>query len=301
MDALGGLAKRMPFSAAIFAVGAVAICGLPPLNGFAGEWLLYLGFFNTLNSGGPPGIEAAAAAAVALATIGALAVACFVRILGAVFLGSPREPDTGKAHDPTWTMKAPMAILALACLALGLFPSLAAPFLDAAVGAWAPVPAGSVGLAMPPLAKLAHLSLVSALGIGLLVLAALFAIPALLLPKAKKAPRPGTWDCGYAAPENRMQYGASSFGRTIVELFSFALLPSSRAPKIEGSFPAKAKFRSRVPDPVLDRAIRPLFAAGRRSLPRVRFLQQGQTQVYILYILIIAIILLIAGWLGVRP
>ena len=87
IDQMGGLAKRMPRTMVLFVVGAVAICALPPLNGFASEWLIYSGLFSTLGFGSGQGFPVAAIAAVPLAMIGALAVACFVKILGTVFLG----------------------------------------------------------------------------------------------------------------------------------------------------------------------------------------------------------------------
>jgi hypothetical protein len=187
-----------------------------------------------------------------------------------------------------------MAALALGCLVLGFFPLLVAPFLDAAVAAWEPASAS-----LPRLSSLASLGWTGGLGLALVLAALLLALVLGLFGTKKASARPGTWDCGYAAPTASMEYTASSFGRTIVGLFSFLLWPARRRPKIEGPFPAGSRSRTRVPDPVLDRLIRPAFAAGRRALPGIRVLQQGQTQLYILYILIIAIILLFSGGLGI--
>ena len=295
IEALGGLGKRMPFTAAAFVLGAVAISGLPPLNGFAGEWLLYLGFFDTLVPGGPRGIEAAAAAAGGLAMIGAIAVACFVRLLGAVFQGEPRDAErVARAHDPGLAMKLPMVLLAAACLVIGFFPGLAAPALEAATAAW--LPPGSL---VPHIAELAPQAWIGWLGLALAAAVALLALAMRLHPRAARTPRRGTWDCGYAAPTSRMEYTATSFGQSVVKLFSFVLWPSRREPRIEGPFPSESRFSARVPDPVLDRALRPLFKSSRRWSSMVRVMQQGQTQLYILYILIIAIVLLAAGGTGV--
>src|SRR5207302_5445743 len=93
IDHLGGLSRQMPRTALCFLVGAVAICGLPPLNGFVSEFLIYLGLFDALGIEGEPSYSGAALAAPALALIGALAVACVVKVYGAVFLGTARtEP-----------------------------------------------------------------------------------------------------------------------------------------------------------------------------------------------------------------
>ena len=92
IDRLGGLARAMPRTALAFLVGAVAICGLPPLNGFVSEYLLYVGFLQTVAGAGDDTWLAGAFGAPALALIGALAVACFAKVFGAVFLGVPRSP-----------------------------------------------------------------------------------------------------------------------------------------------------------------------------------------------------------------
>ena len=91
IDQLGGLLKRMPWTAATFLVGAVAISGLPPLNGFVSEFLIYLGAFKGgISTGGPVAVPLLALIA-GLALIGGLAVACFTKAFGIVFLGEPRS------------------------------------------------------------------------------------------------------------------------------------------------------------------------------------------------------------------
>src|SRR5207244_203650 len=137
----------MPWTAASFLVGAVAICGLPPLNGFVSEFLIYLGLFGTLANtpSSPPlprgeegGFAAAAFAAPALALIGALAVACFVKVHGAVFLGTARSEHGQHAHESPPQMIGPMCLLAACCFMIGLLPFLLAPVLGTGVSAWAP-------------------------------------------------------------------------------------------------------------------------------------------------------------------
>ncbi|TNF22455.1 MAG: hydrogenase, partial [Deltaproteobacteria bacterium] len=107
IDRLGGLAHRQPVTAFAFLVGAVAISGLPPLNGFASELLVYLGLFDAAQHGAP----AVALAAPALALTGALALACFVKVYGVVFLGAPRTPEAAAAHPAPPSMRAPMLAL----------------------------------------------------------------------------------------------------------------------------------------------------------------------------------------------
>jgi hydrogenase-4 component B len=292
MEKLGGLAKRMPKLAALFLVGAAAICALPPLNGFASEWLLYLGFFGAMSSANA---SVAATAAVALAMIGALALACFVRLYGGIFLGTPRTEAGARSQDPPPSMILPIAALAAACAVLGLFPAGILPAVEAAVRAWS---AGYVSLnAETGLAQAAPLGRIGAMGAALV--AATLLICLIVRIARRRAPKRLTWDCGYARPTGRMQYTASSFGEGIVGLFASFLRPKGRKPAIRGAFPAASAFEGELPDAVLDGVVLPAAAAIDRLLPRFRVMQRGQTHSYILYVLVITIVLFAFAGLGV--
>jgi hydrogenase-4 component B len=270
---------------------------LPPLNGFVGEWMIYLGLFRTMAAGAPPAAAPVAAGAVVLAMIGALAVACFVKLVGMVFLGSPRSHHGAGAGDPSAWMLAPMATLACGCVLLGLFPGLAAAPIENAVRSWA----GPSATGAPPLAALAPLGRLCAFGLGLLGSVAVTAAAATWVPRRCVTRAALTWDCGYARPTARMQYTGSSLGQSLVIQLRMLLWPKSHRGSIQGPFPAAASFKSVVPDPVLDRALVPLFRQAGRTLPLVRVFQQGQTQAYVLYVLLILIVLLMWGPIGVQP
>jgi hydrogenase-4 component B len=289
IDHLGGLAKRMPYTALGFLVGAVAICGLPPLNGFVSEFLIYLGLFDTLGLRGGPSLAGAAFAVPALALVGALAAACFVKAFGAVFLGTGRSEHAAHAHESGPAMLGPMAVLAACCVFIGLAPALVAPLLGRAVSAWAP----EVGDAGPRLAGLARLQWITVMGVVLIVgltLAAWLLWRRLRQSVVATAP---TWACGYVAPTPRMQYTASSFAQMIVGLFSWALRPKSRRPGPMSLFPQKTEFHSDVPDVVLDEAVLPAFRSGARFLSWFRVLQGGTIQAYLLYIFLALIALML--------
>lgn len=294
IDRLGGLAKAMPMTGAAFLLGAVAICGLPPLNGFVGEWLIYLGLFRMVELGGNRGSALAAAAAATLAMIGALAVVCFVKLVGTLFLGSARTEDARGAHDPERSMSAPIAALGTACVALGLLPATAAPLLERSVLAWTRWPA----LGDHSLAALVPLGRVSSLGAGLVVLAALLAAALRTLPRSHAVGAAPTWDCGYARPTARMQYTGSSFGQTATGLVHFVLWPVIHRPVVRGPFPRAARFRTRILDTLLDRGIVPVLGAAARGLPRLRARMPGTTQWYVLYVLATMIVLLVWGSKG---
>jgi len=294
IDQMGGLAKQMPRVMLLCLVGAVAICALPPLNGFVSEWLIYSGLFHTLGFGGEPGFPAAAIAVVPLAMIGALAVACFVKLFAAVFLGTPRSQSAGHACDPSVIMIIPMAVMALGCLGIGLFPLPAAGVIDRAVKVWAPFSEPAVSLAAA-----APLKWIPNMNFDLILLIALIVLALKMLMRKKVVSRAGTWDCGYARPLTRAQYTGSSFGQTLVSLFGFILWPKTHWPSIRGLFSPNANFKNLVPDTVLDRLLLPPVHLASRYLSSFRILQQGQTHFYVLYILITVILLLICGTMGV--
>lgn len=294
IDRMGGLAHRLPLLAALFAVGTVAISALPPLNGFVSEWFIYLGLFGTLGLDGGPQFPVAATAAVFLAMTGAVAVATFVKLLGTVFLGSPRRDAAGHAHAPSALMTGPMLVLATACLAIGLFPSLVIPAVERAALGWMPA-------AGQPLRLLAPVRWISLVGGGLLVLAALLAVAVRIIAGRRSVRTGPTWDCGYARPAASMQYSGSSFGQSIVGLFAMLFRPRVVRSPVSDAMPAPAAFESSIPDTVLDRAVVPVFSFLGVQLPRIRFMQQGKLNLYLLYIVVITALLFIFGSMGVRP
>lgn len=289
IDLLGGLAKPMPRTAVLFLIGAVAICGLPPLNGFVSELLIYLGLFKTLGLKGSPGWPIAAFAAPALALMGVLAAACFAKVFGAVFLGVARSEHARRGHEAPVTMFGPMCILATCCAAIGLLPVLVAPWLEQAARAW------TVNVAAPeqPLVSLAPLGRISVAAAALIALTVAIGVFLRQRLRSGEVASTLTWDCGFAAPSPRMQYTASSFAQMLVDLFAWALLPRRHEHRPKGLFPQQADFHTHVPETVLDRGIGPSFAWAARFFTRFRVLQRGSLQVYLLYIFATLILLLV--------
>lgn len=289
IDQLGGLSKVMPRTALCFMVGAVSICALPPLNGFVSEFLLYLGLFDTLWNKAGASFAGAAFAAAALALIGALAVACFVRAYGAVFLGAARTQCARDAHESSPAIVGPMVVLAAICLAIGLAPGWLAPVLGRAVADWAP----GAQDAPQRLAQLAPLGWMTGMGLALISALAIVGVALAALVHRGGAERSATWGCGYAAPTARMQYSSSSFSEMLVRLFGWALRARLHGPKELPIFPRKAAFHSDLPDLVLDEAVLPTFRYGARMFSALRVLQQGRIQIYLLYIFLALITLLL--------
>ena len=288
IDLMGGLAKRLPLTWLCFLTGAVAICGLPPLNGFVSEFLVYLGLFRGAVTGGEiAGTALLVLAIPVLALVGALALACFVKVCGIVFLGTPRRPAAPEPHEAGAAMLVPMGFLALLCAGIGIFPQGAVRLLTPAVAAW--LPAGEREGA--GIAELAPLGWLTAMGL-LLVLCTLVVAGSALKRRRSGITSTGTWDCGYLAPTSRMQYTASSFAATITGLFGGVLRPERHEPTISGLFPQPSRFGSHLPETVLEKVYLPLLKGADRRLVPLRKLQHGQIPIYILYIFVTGVVLL---------
>lgn len=278
LEKMGGILRGMPMTALAFLTGAVAICGLPPLNGFISEILIYLGFFNCILSNDDSATIMTALAAPALALIGGLAVACFVKVFGVVFLGSPRSHEAQHAHEVGLLMRIPMGILGLVCFIIGLAPMAVAPLLQSAVTAWLPVNAP-----LPTLMKNAPLTLISIVSCALLVAIALIFVWYIRLLKKTTLTSGSTWGCGYLAPTSRMQYTGSSFADMLVCFFAGILRLESHQPEIDGSFSKQTRFSSHLPETVLERIYIPFLKWAHTKLLPVRHLQHGHLHIYILY------------------
>ena len=287
IDRLGGLGRRMPGTAGLFAIGAAAICGLPPLNGFVSELLIYLGLLHVAADLRSGAWSLAPLAAPLLALAGALALACFVKVFGAVFLGNGRSEDAARAHEAPPSMRLAMGFLALGCIGIGALPLWLMPALDAVVRTWVRLEA-----APPSLALLVPWPALMALN-GALVAGVLAAALRLRSRSRRSPPAPVlTWDCGYARPGPTMAYTASSFAEILVGLYAWLLRPRSASPVSAELFPPARSFHSHVREPVLEAALTPIWEGLRRALLPLRALQQGRIQRYLLYVLLTLCLLL---------
>jgi hydrogenase-4 component B len=276
MSLMGGLWRAMPWTAGLFALGAAAISGLPPLNGFVSEWLVYLGLFDAAILRGPAA-WAGIFAAVLLGMTGALALACFIKVCSVVFLGAPRSKQAAQAHECGPFMRGAMIALAGACVVIGLAPVLFWPAIARAMGAWRPV---WVATAAP--------ASLFPLGMAHVALAAVAALAAWWLWRRVRRnglARALTWDCGYVAPTARMQYTAGSFAGIITEWFSWILRPARHEERPEALFPASASSTEHTPEVVLEQIVEPAGGLILRLSTMVRRLQHGRVQSYILYVL----------------
>jgi len=288
LDRLGGLSRKMPVTALTFLVGSIAISGLPPLNGFVSEWLIFVAAFRAGRAGTLHGGDLAAALAVipSLALIGGLAAACFVRAYGVVFLGQPRTDASDAARDPPLAMRAPMILGALLCVAAGAWPEAAFRLVVRP----AELMAGGSAAADPMLGTLAPITRVA---VALLGLSLLLAVVRRGLLHGREVSAGPTWGCGYAAPTPRMQYTAASFAEPVLGSFEALLQRTVQGEAPSGYFPADAHLAVHPADTAGERILVPATRRLLAALGRVRVVQHGRLQPYLVYILATVVVVLV--------
>jgi hydrogenase-4 component B len=243
LERLGGLAKRLPQTAALFLVGGLAIAGLPPLNGFVSEFII----LRALLSGAAPvpshGVVLVAAAAV-LAFVGGVSALAMTRAFGIAFLGNPRDPSVQVGSEPPLSMRLPMALLAAGVIALGVVPELGL-WLTRSTSAMFSSPE-AVDAALRPLGAMAWASRILA--------ALLLAVGVWRWLAGRSARRTPTWGCGYTAPSPRMQYTGTSFAEPFMRVFE-SLVPVLRRERLPSElFPAQpGQLATHHPDAVESR------------------------------------------------
>ncbi len=276
----------MPRVALLFLIGSVAICGIPPLNGFVSEFFLYLGFFSQLKTGS---LIYLVLLAPVLALVGGLALVAFTKLYGSVFLGTPRSPAAAHPHEAGWLMLVPMAFFALLCLLIGVVPQLALRLVSPAIAAFYPqsfaveIPAGYDAI-------LGRLSLAGVLLLTAVVLVALLWRWRLGRGRVATAP---TWGCGYQRGTARVQYGGTAFSEFAVTVFNGLVRQKIERPTLTGLFPGNASCSDVPTETLLDRVIAPLFMLVGVASAFLRRLQHGLIHVYMMYIFATLFILML--------
>jgi NADH:ubiquinone oxidoreductase subunit 5 (subunit L)/multisubunit Na+/H+ antiporter MnhA subunit len=266
----------MPQTATAFLLGSVAICGLPPLNGFISEWLVV---WSLLEGGRTAGVmQVALVALPGLALIGGLAIACFTKLNGVMFLGQARQPISPGSSDPVRGMTVPLWTLTGACVALGVVPLLGI------------LPAARAGAFIVGGSETGEMVLRT--GTSLTIWAILLVVAGLLvwLARRKGSPRASealgvTWACGLSEPSSRMQYTAASYAAPLLSAFDpLSSVQVTRGPTSLHTHPV---------DLVLDRLAHPLWDRVRRLSGRARLLQAGRVRWYLLYVILTLVGLLL--------
>jgi hydrogenase-4 component B len=303
MEEMGGLIARMPRTAFCFLVGAIAISGLPPLNGFVSEWLTYQALLAGFGTTASLTRVLFPVAGALLALTAALAATCFVKAFGISFLALPRSEKAANARESDSFMVTGMAILAAICVALGLGATLFLPVFDGITVqlAGARVTGDLIaahGLALsagPPRG-----GTVSPAGIAA-VFVILSAIPALLLAlggsKRTRVTGP-TWDCGLPGLTSDNEYTAFAFSKPLRMIFAALYRPSREIEteyEVSPYYPKAIRFGSEIESPFEERMYAPMQRAILALARRMRAIQAGSIHAYLAYIFVTLILLLLYG------
>jgi hydrogenase-4 component B len=325
LDRLGGLIRRMPWTAALFLVGALAIAGVPPLNGYISEWMT---LEVLLRTNAIPGSTARIAIAVGspfLALTAGLAVTAFVRAFGVTFVGLPRSPEAAAAREAPRSMRLAMLVLAVVCFGLGVLPTFVLTALDRVTspligtsvvdqvvpplftnhpGSYAPLADiggrlfhclpvnGLVVIAAPTLNTITaptYLILAEALLIGLVLLAL-----RLIRPLGGRRIGP-VWAGGIPVFTARMQFSALAYSNPVRMIFNglYRSRPVFRAERPAARhLDGQADYTQEIPDPLERELYAPLLRGVAAVSRGGRFIQSGNVNQYVAYIFAIVLVVL---------
>ncbi len=298
MDRLGGLIHRMPVTSFMFLIGCVAISALPPLNGFASEWLALQAILLSpqLPQWGLKLLVPAAGALLALSA--ALAAACFVRAFGIVFLGRPRSAAAKTAREVDQWSLAAMAALAALCFAAGVLPGLVidglAPVAQAIVGASMPAQASLDWLSIAPIAE-SRSSYSGLLVFAFIATSASLAAVVIHRFASQAARRAPAWDCGYPDPSPMTQYTAAGFAQPIRRVFgTFVFRASERIDMPAPGDMRPARFDAALHDLAWELLYAPIGRAVSFAAERLNRLQYLTIRIYLSMVFFALVFLLLA-------
>jgi len=291
LESLGGLIRKMPHTSLLFLLAALAICGLPPFNGFISEFILYSGLYQGTIQLSPVASVMMILAIIGLALIGGLALLCFTKAFGIVFLGESRTEYPRPPAEASAFQLIPMYLTGLAILAIGLFPAFFLRMMTAPLSLFVPAESVTAYLGGPTLVLLRQVGTAAMIFIAI---SALILGIRYLIQRKKVQASSVTWGCGYVAPSPQMQYTANSFVRKYRKLASPALSVKQETTEVRDVFPQKKEsFRTHPGDKLEQYVIDAPVSLFTRFLGLFRFIQNGQIQYYLLYGLILLVIVMI--------
>jgi len=302
MEEMGGLIKKMPWTAFFFLVGAAAISALPPLNGFASEWLVFQSLLGGFNLPVPEVAMLMPIAVGMLALTSGLAAACFVKAFGITFLALPRSHEAEHAHESPLSMRIGMGILALACFGLGLAPVVVVPALGGVLNGLGGLPdtraAFTFNVSVQTPSAFGQMSSTLVM-LGLLILFAVIPLVMRILRVNRKLRVSDSWGCGRIGQTPRMEYTATSFAEPLRRVFAELYRPTKELtvdfhPESK-YFVQSIEYKSEI-TPLFERWLYdPFLGLVQFTARQVRRMQSGSLHLYLAFVTIILILLLLAA------
>ncbi|KKW42497.1 MAG: Formate hydrogenlyase subunit 3/multisubunit Na+/H+ antiporter, MnhD subunit [Candidatus Magasanikbacteria bacterium GW2011_GWA2_56_11] len=301
MEEYGGLIRTMPYTAALFLTGSLAISALPPFNGFASEWLTFQSLFSGFGSFGRSVAGVFALSAGALAFTGGLAAACFVKAFGATFLARPRSVEAARSRESAPSMVLGMGVLALLTLVIGIFSGVVSRVLSVVVAdrpgfSTVPVPVSVPAASLSLGSGFAAMSL-PLVFVSLAAVSALVAFLTYLATAGRRVKIGRTWDCGTDLTP-RMEITATGFSRSLISIFRGILKPSKQT-TIEYRdadsrfFPQTRSVKLEIKDVYSAYFYRPVERLTMALAAQIKKIQCGNVNAYIVYLFAALIALLV--------
>ena len=292
VEKLGGLIKKMPHTAILFLLAAVAICGLPPLNGFISEFLIYGGLYNWLYSADLISLITIVFSVGGLVLIGGLALLCFTKAFSIVFLGNSRENNHEEIIETGFWQLFPMYMSLSLMVIIGLFPNMFINALQRPVSLFTHDTVFNLNLIK--VGAIDSLQTISWLFAGLII----FVLTIIGLRKfvsRKIIIETGpTWGCAYSNPTSKMQYTASSYVRSYSKVAKPVLDIEKREVDVVKIFPTEKHYETDPYDKIERIFIDYPLKLVNKITDLFAFLQNGRLQAYILYgIIFISSVLII--------
>jgi hydrogenase-4 component B len=301
METLGGLIHRMPYTSFVFLVGAVAIAALPPLNGFASEWLLFQAILQSPHLPQWALKITVPAVGALLALAAALAAACFVKAFGTTFLGRPRSVAAEKARDVDRYSLAAMTVLASLCLLAGILPGIV-------IDAISPVTLAVLGDRLPAQTPMPWLSIVPMAESGssyngLLVLifvttSALLAVVVIHRFASQALRRAPAWGCGFSDPTPAAQYSGASFAQPLRRVFGMVFAARERVVLPAPGDIRPARFTLELNDQIWDTLYAPIVGAVGFAADRLNRFQYLTIRQYLslVFLALVSLLAVLAIW-----
>lgn len=301
MEKYGGLIRTLPVTALFFIIGSIAISGLPPLNGFASEWLTFQALLSGVSVASAGSKIIFVLGVGALALTGGLAAACFVKVIGVTFLARPRSAAAANAREDSFSMKMGMGILAFLCVAFGLFSSPILTILLRITNGLA-LSGGEQKFLPISLESSAQTGTISLSFIALLFVAwTLVAYVGVWIVAGKRKEKIySTWDCGAPVASPRTEIGATGFSRTLLVIFGDLLRPvkheeAKHSARVYKYFPISRHASFHITDVWTKYAYEPYAVAVHWIANQSKQVQNGNVHTYILYIFLTIIMLLVSS------
>jgi hydrogenase-4 component B len=299
MDKLGGLMKIMPKTALIFLTGAIAIGGIPPLNGFISEFLIYSGILAGIKSTGLEQITLMILTFAGMSIIGGISILAFTKTFGTIFLGMPRQKLKHEPEEVSFIMLLPQYIIIAIMIIIAFLPGFFIRITGVILSSFSfsGITFDMTGIDVY-ISVMRNISIASA--VFLVVTGIIFLIRRYIASGYSEV-YSATWGCGYQAPDPGMQYTGKSFSKSFGKLMNFLLIEKKGYKEIQRDeiFPASRKYRSFYLDIFESRIIDPVLILVRRFINLFQFIQNGRIQAYVIYGIVFILVIFLGTVLNI--